>query len=42
MLPDGIEPVALIPLGYPAEEADTNRHQALRKNFNKIVHWEKF
>ncbi|MCK5822622.1 MAG: nitroreductase family protein [Bacteroidales bacterium] len=42
MLPDGIEPVALIPLGYPAEEADTNRHQKLRKSFNKIVHWNTF
>ncbi len=42
MLPDGIEPVVLIPLGYPAEEADTDRHKAMRKNINKIVHWEKF
>ena len=42
MLPDGIEPIALIPLGYPAEEADTNRHEKLRKKINKIVHWEKF
>ena len=41
-LPDGVEPIALLPLGYPADEADVNRHEQLRKPLSETVHWEKF
>lgn len=37
-LPDHIEPVALIPLGYSASEAPTKS----RKLLSELVHWEKF
>jgi len=41
-LPEGVEPIALIPIGYPADETDENRHEKLRKPLDEIVHWEKF
>ncbi len=41
-LPEGVEPIALIPVAYPADETDENRHEKLRKPLDEIVHWEKF
>ncbi len=41
-LPDHIEPIALLPLGYPADEVDVNRHDSKRKALNEIVLWDKF
>jgi len=41
-LPEGVEPIALLPVGYPADEADVNRHEQLRKPIEETVHWEKF
>lgn len=41
-LPDHIEPIAIIPLGYPADECDANRHDTKRKPLHEIVHWENF
>jgi nitroreductase len=41
-LPEGVEPIALIPVGYPADEPDVNRHHQLRKPLDEIVHWDKF
>jgi len=41
-LPEGVEPIALIPIGYPADETDVNRHNKLRKPIDEIVHWDKF
>lgn len=41
-LPEGVEPIALIPIGYPADETDANRHDQLRKPLDEIVHWDKF
>ncbi len=41
-LPPNIETVALLPLGYPVEEPDLNRHQTKRKPLEEIVHWDKF
>lgn len=38
-LPDDVEPVALIPLGYPA---DTVVPDKKRKNLDEILKWEKF
>ncbi len=39
-LPDYIEPVALIPLGYPTEQEDPDRHR--RKELVNVVHWDGF
>lgn len=39
-LPSNIEPVAIIPLGYPQTEGDTERHKVKRKSFQEIVKWE--
>lgn len=41
-LPEGVEPIALLPIGYPADETNENRHDKLRKPLDEIVHWEKF
>ena len=41
-LPDDVEPIALLPIGYPADKTDVNRHDQLRKPLDEIVHWEKF
>lgn len=40
-LPDNLEPVVILPLGYPAENQDTIRHTQ-RKSIEAIVHWENF
>ncbi len=42
-LPGHIEPVALLPLGYPADvEDDVNRHDSKRKPLEEIVFWDGF
>lgn len=41
-LPDNIEPIAILPLGYPADEVDLNRHKNKRKKIDEIIHWQKF
>ena len=41
-LPAGIEPIAMLPLGYPAESPDMNRHKNRRKKIEEIVYWERF
>lgn len=41
-LPDYIEPVVLLPLGYPAKQESPERHQIRRKGLEDIVHWDKF
>ncbi len=41
-LPDHIEPVILLPLGYPDDTADVDRHSTRRKTLTEIVVYEKF
>lgn len=41
-LPSHIEPIALLPLGYPDDTTDSNRHNDKRKSFDQIVHWNSF
>jgi len=36
-LPQNIEPLAIIPLAYPADIADTNRHSQFRKPLKEII-----
>ena len=38
-LPDHLEPAVLLPIGYPAEAKDSNRHDRERKPLNEIVTW---
>ena len=40
-LPDHLEPIAYLPLGYPAESTDSNVRHLKRKSINEIVHYEK-
>jgi nitroreductase len=39
-LPNYLEPIAIIPVGYPKDKVDINRHKQQRKAFNEIVFWE--
>ena len=41
-LPENIEPVAIIPIGYPVEPGDPARHGSTRKSFTEFIHWETF
>jgi nitroreductase len=41
-LPEGIEPIVILPVGYPVHEGDPDRHYILRKPFKDIVHWDSF
>ncbi|MBT3302398.1 MAG: nitroreductase [Bacteroidetes bacterium] len=41
-LPAHIEPIALLPMGYPVDEADTERHIRQRKAFEDVVFWERY
>jgi len=41
-LPKNIEPIVILPLGYPADEVDENRHETKRKKIEEIVHWQRF
>jgi nitroreductase len=41
-LPGNIEPIVIIPLGYPVDKTDPDRHGQMRKPVKEIVHWETF
>ena len=41
-LPAGIDPIALIPIGYPASDATPAQMHGKRKSLDEIVHWEQF
>jgi nitroreductase len=41
-LPNHLEPVALLPIGYPAEVKTANRHDRERKPLDEIVSWGPF
>lgn len=41
-LPEGVEPITMIPVGYPLDQADTDRYKLNRKKLQDIVHKEKF
>ena len=41
-LPSNIETIALLPLGYPADEVDVNRHDTRRKSIDEMVFWNGF
>ena len=39
-LPEHLEPIALLPLGYPAVVADPDRHNTQRKPLDEIISWD--
>ncbi|OGU62930.1 MAG: nitroreductase [Ignavibacteria bacterium RBG_13_36_8] len=41
-LPSALEPIALLPVGYPDDSKNPDRHDKDRKSMDKVVHWEKF
>jgi nitroreductase len=41
-LPPEIEPIALLPLGYPEDQPDVTRHAKLRKPLESLIHWESY
>jgi nitroreductase len=41
-LPDHIEPVVILPLGYPDDVVDPERHSNKRKDLDEIVVYERF
>lgn len=41
-LPERLGAIAIIPLGYPAEEVDIDRHTEKRRSLDQVVHWERF
>lgn len=41
-LPDHIEPVVILPIGYPADTVDPERHSSKRKPLMDMVIYEKF
>jgi len=40
-LPNQIEVIALLPLGYPAGEPDKEKHLK-RKSGDEVVHWDSY
>ena len=40
-LPAHIEPIVMLPIGYPNDQADPDRHTAKRKKFEEVVFFEK-
>jgi len=41
-LPNDIEPLVLLSVGYPADEPKPNRHETQRLPLSQIVSWESF
>jgi nitroreductase len=40
-LPSNIEPIVMLPIGYPLDQPELERHQQKRKKTKDIVHFEK-
>lgn len=41
-VPPHLEPIAIIPLAYPADQSDPDRHDNKRKPLSEIVHWNEY
>jgi nitroreductase len=41
-LPDNIEPIVILPLGYPDDMPDIERHTTKRKPLGEIVYYERY
>ena len=38
-LPDNLEPIVLLPIGYPLQEVDAEKHLAKRKELKDMISW---
>ncbi|MCB2221691.1 MAG: nitroreductase family protein [Bacteroidetes bacterium] len=38
-LPDHLEPVVFLPLGFPNQKTEANRHETKRKSLDEITEW---
>lgn len=36
-LPDNLEPIAILPIGYPADKCNPDRHQEKRKSLDEVI-----
>ena len=41
-LPGHIEPIAILPLAYPEDRADKDRHKSKRKALDEIVYYDRY
>lgn len=41
-LPPRVAAVALLPLGYPADQGNPDRHETKRKKIDELVHWDSY
>ena len=41
-LPEHIEPIAILPIGYPTDETNTERHETKRKTTTDVVYFEEY
>lgn len=41
-LPEHLEPIAILSLGYPDDEVNVNRHKIKRKKFEDVVYYEEY
>ena len=41
-LPEHIEPMVLLPIGYPDDKVDPNRHESRRKKLDELAFWNVF
>jgi nitroreductase len=41
-LPENLEPAIILPLGYPGDVVDPNRHESKRKPLSEIVYYERY
>lgn len=41
-VPENLEPVAILPIGYPASDANPSELHFKRNNINQIAYWNKF
>jgi nitroreductase len=41
-LPSHLEPIVMLPLGFPADQSDPDRHDQKRKPLSDIVQWKVF
>jgi len=39
-LPENLEPIVILTLGYPADQVNLDRHNEQRKSLDEIVQWE--
>lgn len=41
-IPENLEPIAIVPVGYPADHSEPGRHESKRLHLCEFVNWENF